>query len=202
VSRIILAEFPGTSEHHLVVGWDHPVASYFWQEFNQEPEVFEREDGTWGVRCGAIVKETEFKTKAEAGEEKWDLFPSWEEMKGYGGYGLNELPTILTLLDAAPPKIKVLLTEDVQRVLNEHSMDPESGRLPPVRMIPTSYKVEVQTFGETKWSTNAIRFATQDEADKAGVDLAHRWTMLENWRVAPSDDPVNYKWEDGKAVSV
>lgn len=202
MSRIILAEFPGTSEHHLVVGWDHPVASYFWQEFNQEPVVFEREDGSWGVKSNGTTFDATFKTKDEAGEAKWDLASDWQEMVDYAGYGLNELPTMQSLLDSAPPKVKVLLTEDVQKVLNEHSMDPESGRTM-VRMVPTSYKVECRSSAaEKSYASNALRFATLDEADKAGVELEGRWLGLYDWRVAPSDDPVNYKWENGKAVSI
>lgn len=65
-----------------------------------------------------------------------------------------------------------------------------------------SYKIEVKPFGETKWSSNALRFATHDEADQAGKDLSMRWTMVDKWRVASSDDPVNYKWESGRPVSV
>lgn len=198
MSRIILAQHPGTDEHHIVVGWDRPVASYFWQEFNQEPQVIEQ-NGGWVVKNGDNTSPI-YKTAADAEEHKWD--DEWEEMKAYGGYGLNELPTINDLLRSTPVKIVALLTPEVQKVLEAHAMDPDTGRVS-VTMIPTSFKVEVQTYGHTgTWSTNAVRFATLDEADKAGVDMAHRWTMLENWRVAPSDDAVNYKWEDGKAVAV
>lgn len=198
MSRIILTQHPGSDEHHIVVGWDRPLSTYFWQEFNKEPEVIEREDGRWVVKNYKGVKKQTFATKAEAEEAKWD---DWEEMKGFGGYMPNEIPDIPALHQSAPLKVRAYITPEVERVLEEHAMSPNPGNIM-VSMVPRSFKVECKTFGEYKWSSNAVRFATHDEADKAGVDLAIRWTMLEDWRVAPSDDPVNYKWEDGKAVNV
>jgi hypothetical protein len=65
-----------------------------------------------------------------------------------------------------------------------------------------SFKVEVMVIGESKWAGNALRFATGPEAEEAAKELAARWIMVQEWRVAESDDPVNYKWENGGAVSV
>jgi hypothetical protein len=43
-----------------------------------------------------------------------------------------------------------------------------------------------------KWSGNAMRFATQVEADKWGQDLLMRWFVPTDNRSVESDDPVNY----------
>jgi hypothetical protein len=54
-----------------------------------------------------------------------------------------------------------------------------------------------------KWITNAVRFATKEEADLYGADLGMRWlAMPEPARSAESDDPVNYKIEDGKLIAL
>lgn len=174
MSRIILKKYPGTDEQHIVVGWDRPLATYYWQEFNKEPEGDD--------------------------DSRWD---GWEEMVRVAGYGLNELPTVAAFMDSVPSDLRPLMTDEVVVLLREHSMDPNTGSvIVDLTKEPTSYKVEVKTFGETRWASNAVRFATEAEAEAAAVDLAGRWTMVEHYRATPSDDPVNYKWENGKAVSV
>ena len=65
-----------------------------------------------------------------------------------------------------------------------------------------SFKAQFQTFGDPKFYDNAVRFATAEEAEAAGVDKYSKWMMAEAYRVAESDDPVNYKWEDGRAVPI
>jgi len=65
-----------------------------------------------------------------------------------------------------------------------------------------SYKVAVKVTGEPQWNYNAQRFATEEEAQAAGEDLYSRWTLVERFEVQESADPVNYKWEDGKAVAL
>src|SRR5271154_4520187 len=43
---------------------------------------------------------------------------------------------------------------------------------------------------------NAQRFATEEEAKAAGQELFSRWMgMPKDWRVEPSDDPVNYRFD-------
>lgn len=60
-----------------------------------------------------------------------------------------------------------------------------------------SWKPEVQVSGEPgKWHGNALRFATKSEAEKNVSDLASRWTLVVETRVMPSDEPVNYRWDD------
>jgi hypothetical protein len=57
-----------------------------------------------------------------------------------------------------------------------------------------SWKTEVCVDG--KWATNALRFATQDEAEKAGRELLSRWWVPTDSRAAQSDEPVNYVFDD------
>lgn len=61
-------------------------------------------------------------------------------------------------------------------------------------MKNTSWKTEVCVDG--KWATNALRFATQAEAEKAGRELLSRWYVPTDSRAAVSDDPVNYRFDD------
>ena len=66
----------------------------------------------------------------------------------------------------------------------------------------TSYKVEVIADSSGKWATNAVRLATEAEAEAYGRDLYMRWTLVREWRVAESDDPVNYEIVDGVVRAV
>lgn len=65
-----------------------------------------------------------------------------------------------------------------------------------------SYKVEVKTPGDRTWTSNGLRFATEDAARKYGTDLNWRWTAVEAWQVTPSDDPVTHRWSiaNNKAI--
>lgn len=65
-----------------------------------------------------------------------------------------------------------------------------------------SYKVGVKTAGDKDWVTNALRFATIDEAKHYSVDLDWRWTVKKELKVLPSDDPVNAAWKDGHLVRI
>lgn len=51
-----------------------------------------------------------------------------------------------------------------------------------------SYKYEVCTKGS--WGGNAVRFATEKEADAAGHELLSRWWVPDSHRVVESEDPV------------
>jgi hypothetical protein len=66
----------------------------------------------------------------------------------------------------------------------------------------SSYKTEVCVDGG--WSTNALRFATAEEADAYGKELLSRWWVPSDHRAAPSDDPVNYRFDftANRAVSM
>ena len=71
MSRIILSRYDDGSDH-IVVGFDRPLNTYYWQEFNQEPEDWSTVD-----------------------EETWD------EMIGFAGYDMNEIPTTQDLVNHA-----------------------------------------------------------------------------------------------------
>jgi hypothetical protein len=55
----------------------------------------------------------------------------------------------------------------------------------------TSWKAEVIADSSGKWFGNELRFATEEEAKQYAIDLASRWTLVTDWRVVESDDPVN-----------
>lgn len=59
-----------------------------------------------------------------------------------------------------------------------------------------SYKAEVIADSTGNWNSNALRFATQDEAQSYGRDLMGRWMAVREMRVVESTDPVNYDWTD------
>lgn len=63
-----------------------------------------------------------------------------------------------------------------------------------------SYRPMVSTGGE--FAGNALRFATREEAEQSARDLAMRWTLVKDYRVDESSDPVNYAIVDGRAVPV
>ena len=63
-----------------------------------------------------------------------------------------------------------------------------------------SWKIEVLAYGETKWCSNALRFATKEETARYGSDLFTRWTGAEDIRAVKSPDPVNSVWRDGRVV--
>jgi hypothetical protein len=55
-----------------------------------------------------------------------------------------------------------------------------------------SWKPEVIADNSGQWYGNALRFATKAEAETSAYDLAMRWTLVRDWRVVESEDPVNY----------
>jgi len=63
-----------------------------------------------------------------------------------------------------------------------------------------SFKGEVIADNSGKWCGNALRFATAEEAQVYIGDLMMRWTAVRDVRVVESDDPVNYKIENGRLV--
>ena len=65
-----------------------------------------------------------------------------------------------------------------------------------------SYKVEVLVSGETTWASNALRFATTQEAEIYGKDLFRRWLAVKEWRIAESDEAVNYCIKNGSLEPV
>lgn len=60
---------------------------------------------------------------------------------------------------------------------------------------PASYAPEVIADSSGKWCGNMLRFATREEAEASARNLAARWTLVRDWRAAPSDDPPGYRWD-------
>jgi hypothetical protein len=54
-----------------------------------------------------------------------------------------------------------------------------------------SWKAEVIADNSGKFCGNGLRFATHREAEAYARDLANRWTLVSEWRVVESDEPVN-----------
>jgi hypothetical protein len=63
-----------------------------------------------------------------------------------------------------------------------------------------SWKPEV--FVEGKWSRNALVFATKEEAEASAFNLFSRWMLTEDHRAVEVDEPVNYRWHDGRLVHI
>lgn len=66
----------------------------------------------------------------------------------------------------------------------------------------TSWAAEVLVSGETKWSRNALRFATEAEAFASAQELMMRWFAVREIRAAPASEPVNYRFVDGRNVPI
>ena len=67
-----------------------------------------------------------------------------------------------------------------------------------------SFKPEVNTAGDPEgvFTGNALRFATEQEAERWVLDLAMRWTAVADTRVVESDDPINYEIKNDRAVPI
>jgi hypothetical protein len=63
-----------------------------------------------------------------------------------------------------------------------------------------SWKPEVLVDG--KWSTNALRFATREEAEGSVRALMLRWWVPDDGRATECADPVNYRFVDGRDVRI
>jgi hypothetical protein len=63
-----------------------------------------------------------------------------------------------------------------------------------------SYAPEVIADNSGKWCGNALRFATEAEAQANVRDLAARWYLVRETRVVESHDPINYRYIDGKLI--
>jgi hypothetical protein len=114
MSRVILTRYEGGDEQ-IVVGWDRPMSSYYWQIFNPEKVMCKACGGLGGARdmggesmpcpdCDGAGK----------------VYPE-EEVIGFGGYTPNEMPTVQSLLEKAPDEVKLYITPVVQVVLQGHA---------------------------------------------------------------------------------
>jgi hypothetical protein len=63
-----------------------------------------------------------------------------------------------------------------------------------------SWMPEVMVVGETKWSHNQLRFATEAEALASARELMGRWMAVTDCRASPSTDDVNYLFKCGKNI--
>lgn len=62
-----------------------------------------------------------------------------------------------------------------------------------------SFKLEVQADSSGDWTSNALRFATKDEAEAYGADLFARWMAVRVMRVIESEEPVNERFINGRS---
>ncbi len=63
-----------------------------------------------------------------------------------------------------------------------------------------SFRPEVQTDDTGKWYANALRLPTRHEAEAQVHDLMMRWLAVRDTRVVECDDPVNYRYINGRLV--
>lgn len=71
--------------------------------------------------------------------------------------------------------------------------------------MSASWKGEVNTYGDPPdaWSSNGLRFDTEDLAYRYTSGLADRWVAVTKWRVVPSDDPPNKTTDaEGRMVDI
>jgi hypothetical protein len=55
----------------------------------------------------------------------------------------------------------------------------------------------VQTVGDPRFYTNALRYATEAEALADAANLMLRWTAVTDFKAEERPDPVNRRWEEG-----
>lgn len=65
-----------------------------------------------------------------------------------------------------------------------------------------SWKTEVVADNSGKFVSNGLRFATRKEAEEYAIDITWRWTLVRDTRVVESDDPVNYRFVDGRTERI
>ena len=67
-------------------------------------------------------------------------------------------------------------------------------------MKTKSYRPEVLVDGQ--WAGNGLRFASPEEAFGSLMALRMRWWVPTDGRVTESEDPVNYRHENGQDVRI
>jgi hypothetical protein len=58
-----------------------------------------------------------------------------------------------------------------------------------------SWKPEVLV--QNQWSSNALRFATKEEAESNAANLMYRWALVQDFRAGQSEDEPTHAWIDG-----
>lgn len=65
-----------------------------------------------------------------------------------------------------------------------------------------SYKVDILENEQSGWTSNALRFETQKEAESYGSDLFSRWFGIALYRVVQSTEPANYVWRNERLLAL
>jgi len=68
--------------------------------------------------------------------------------------------------------------------------------------MPKSFKAEVIADAGDKWTSNALRFATQEEAYAYAKDLSWRWLAVRKFRATPCEDPVTHRLDEGRLTAL
>jgi hypothetical protein len=73
---------------------------------------------------------------------------------------------------------------------------------PEKELTPQVSKPEVIADTSGKWCGNALRFASREVAETNVRNLMMRWLAVRETRVVESDDPVNYRYINGRLESI
>ena len=65
-----------------------------------------------------------------------------------------------------------------------------------------SWKPVVQIDSTGKWYDNALRFATQQEAQESARDLARKWFAVKAHSAMPDEAIPNYIYENGQLKDI
>lgn len=65
-----------------------------------------------------------------------------------------------------------------------------------------NYKPGVSTDESGKLYTNALVFATREEAIASAEELMMRWMAVRSTGVVETEEPVNYRFVDGQNVRI
>lgn len=58
-----------------------------------------------------------------------------------------------------------------------------------------SFKAEVQADSTGKWSSNMLRFATEEDATAYAIDLYSRWSAVRAYRVVAASEAPTDRWD-------
>lgn len=61
-----------------------------------------------------------------------------------------------------------------------------------------AWKPEVKVQGD--WSSNALVFASRDEASNYAADLWSRWTLCDDYRAVEVEAPVTHEWSGERGL--
>jgi hypothetical protein len=124
MSRITLTTYPDNTPH-LVVGWDHPAQGAFWQEWATTAEVKDAEDAL------EAMSNQSYPSDDPASEVAYQKMIDLESLANTGvkreGGMWPGLP--LPIKQHIPDDLKLLVSDEVERLLLTHAEDPDSGRI-------------------------------------------------------------------------